>query len=234
VNDARRGKLFTGLIREITVAARAGGGDPTFNPRLRLAIDTARAGNMPADNIERAIKRGTGELEGVQYEEIAYEGYGPGGVAIYIETLTDNANRTVAEIRHILSRNGGSLGTSGSVAWQFDRKGQIYVSAARHDEESLLVAALEAGAEDMEQEDDTFVISTDVAAFHAVQDALREHGITPDEAELAMVPNATIEIAGDDAARLLKLLDLLDDADDVQKIYSNADIDEAAIQEAVS
>ena len=234
VNDARRGKLFTGLIREITVAARAGGGDPNFNPRLRLAIDTARAGNMPADNIERAIKRGTGELEGVQYEEIAYEGYGPGGVAIYIETLTDNANRTVAEIRHILSRNGGSLGTSGSVAWQFDRKGQIYVSAARHDEESLLVAALEAGAEDMEQEDDTFVISTDVAAFHAVQDALREHGITPDEAELAMVPNATIEIAGDDAARLLKLLDLLDDADDVQKIYSNADIDEAAIQEAVS
>jgi YebC/PmpR family DNA-binding regulatory protein len=234
VNDARRGKLFTGLIREITVAARAGGGDPNFNPRLRLAIDTARDANMPAENIDRAVKRGTGELEGVDYEEIVYEGYGPGGVAIYIETLTDNANRTVAEVRHILSRNGGSLGTSGSVAWQFDRKGQIYIDAARHDEESLLVAALEAGAEDMQQEDDTFVISTDVANFHAVQDALREHGITPDQAELAMVPKATVEVAGDEATRLLKLLDLLDDGDDVQMVYSNADIDEAAVEEAAS
>jgi YebC/PmpR family DNA-binding regulatory protein len=234
VNDARRGKLFTGLIREITVAARAGGGDPNFNPRLRLAIDTARDANMPAENIDRAVKRGTGELEGVDYEEIVYEGYGPGGVAIYIETLTDNANRTVAEIRHVLSRNGGSLGTSGSVAWQFDRKGQIYIDAARYDEESLLIAAREAGAEDMQQEDDTFVISTDVANFHAVQDALREHGITPDQAELAMVPKATVEVAGDEATRLLKLLDLLDDGDDVQKVYSNADIDEAAFEEAAS
>jgi YebC/PmpR family DNA-binding regulatory protein len=234
VNDAKRGKLFTGLIREITVAARAGGGDPNFNPRLRLAVDTAKEANMPADNIDRAIKRGTGELEGVDYEEIVYEGYGPGGVAIYIETLTDNANRTVAEVRHILSRNGGSLGTSGSVAWQFDRKGQLYVDATRHDEESLMLAALEAGAEDVQQDDDTFIVSTDVTTFHAVQDALREQGITPDEAELAMVPKATVEIAGEEAARLLKLLDLLDDADDVQTVYSNADFDEAALEEAAS
>jgi YebC/PmpR family DNA-binding regulatory protein len=233
-NDAKRGKLFTGLIREITVAARAGGGDPNFNPRLRLAIDTAKEANMPADNIDRAIKRGTGELEGVDYEEIVYEGYGPGGVAIYIETLTDNANRTVAEVRHILSRNGGSLGTSGSVAWQFDRKGQLYLEAARHDEESLLMAALEAGAEDVQQEDDTFVISTDTTTFHAVQDALRAQGIIPDQAELAMVPKATVDVAGDEATRLLKLLDALDDADDVQKVYSNADFDEAALEETAS
>lgn len=233
-NDAKRGKLFTSLIREITVAAREGGGDPNFNPRLRLAIDTAKDANMPAENIDRAIKRGTGELEGVNYEEIVYEGYGPGGVAIYIETLTDNANRTVAEVRHILSRNGGSLGTSGSVAWQFDRKGQLYVDATRHDEESIMLAALEAGAEDVEQDDDTFVISTDVASFHAVQDALKEQGIVPDQAELAMVPKATVEVAGDEATRLLKLLDALDDADDVQKVYSNADFDEAVLEEAAS
>jgi YebC/PmpR family DNA-binding regulatory protein len=234
VIDAKRGKLFTSLIREITVAARSGGGDPNFNPRLRLAVDTAKAANMPADNIDRAIKRGTGELEGVDYEEVAYEGYGPGGVAIYIETLTDNANRTVAEVRHALSRNGGSLGTSGSVAWQFDRKGQLYIDAARHDEESLMVAALEAGAEDMEREGDTFVVSTDPASFHAVQDALREHGVTPDQAELAMVPKATVGIAGADALRLIKLLEAIEDLDDVQKVYSNADIDEEALAEAAS
>lgn len=232
-NDAKRGKLFTSLIREITVAARSGGGDPAFNPRLRLAIDNAKNANMPAENIDRAIKRGTGELEGVQYEEIAYEGYGPAGVAIYIETLTDNANRTVAEVRHILSRNGGSLGTSGSVAWQFDRKGQIYIDGANYDEESLLLAALEAGAEDVEQEDGTFTVTTDVASFHAVQEALKEQGIEVQEAELAMVPKSTVEVRGDDATRLLKLLDALDDADDVQKVYSNADFDEAAL-EAIS
>jgi len=232
-NDAKRGKLFTSLIREITVAAREGGGDPAYNPRLRLAIDAAKDANMPADNIDRAIKRGTGELEGVEYEEITYEGYGPGGVAIYIETLTDNANRTVAEIRHILSRNGGSLGTSGSVAWQFDRKGQIYIDASRYDEEALLMAALEAGAEDVQQDDGSYVVTTEPASFHAVQSALREQGIEFQQAELAMVPKATIEVSGDEAARLLKLLDALDDADDVQKVYSNADIDEAAL-DAVS
>ncbi|HEX7052095.1 MAG TPA: YebC/PmpR family DNA-binding transcriptional regulator [Longimicrobiales bacterium] len=233
-NDAKRGKMFTGLIREITVAAREAGGDPNFNPRLRLAIDTAKAANMPADNIDRAIKRGTGELEGVDYEEVVYEGYGPGGVALYIETLTDNMNRTVAEIRHILGKHGGSLGTNGSVAWQFDRKGQIYIDGSRYDEESLLMAALEAGAEDMRRDEDLFVISTDVATFHAVQAALREQGIAFDEAELAMVPRAVVEVSGDDAQRLLKLLDALDDADDVQKVYSNADIDDAAFSEATS
>ena len=233
-NDAKRGKLFTSLIREITVAARSGGGDPSFNPRLRLAIDNAKAANMPLDNIERAIKRGTGELEGVDYEEITYEGYGPGGVALYIETLTDNGNRTVSEIRYILSRNGGSLGTTGSVAWQFERKGQIYVSADQYDEESLMMAALEAGAEDMEREDDTYVISTDPASFHEVQDALREQGITFEQAELAMVPKTMVEVKGEEAVRLVKLLDALDDADDVQKVYSNADIDEEALAQAAS
>lgn len=233
-NDAKRGKLFTSLIREITVAAREGGGDPEFNPRLRLAIETAKSANMPADNIDRAIKRGTGELEGVTYEEISYEGYGPAGAALYIETLTDNANRTVAEVRHLLSKNGGSLGTSGSVAWQFDRKGQIYVDASRHDEESLLLAVLEAGAEDMEREDDTFVISTDVATLHTVQDALREQGVAIESAELAMVPKTTVEVMGDDARRLVKLLEALDDADDVQKVYTNADIDEEVLAEAAS
>ena len=230
-NDAKRGKIFTRLIREISVAARDGG-DPEFNPRLRLAIDTAKAANMPADNIERAIKRGTGELEGVTYEEIAYEGYAPGGVALYIETLTDNANRTVADVRHILNKHGGSLGTSGSVAWQFDRKGQIYVSAEQYDEESLMLAVLEAGAEDMEREDDTFIITTDVAAFHTVQDGLREQGIAIEEAELAMVPQTMVAVEGDEAKRLVKLLDALDDIDDVQKVYSNGDIDEAALAEA--
>ena len=189
---------------------------------------------MPADNIERAIKRGTGELEGVTYEEITYEGYGPAGAALYIETLTDNANRTVAEVRHPLSKNGGSLGTSGSVAWQFDRKGQIYVDATRYDEESLLLAVLEAGAEDMEREDDTFVISTDVATLHTVQDALREQGVAIESAELAMVPKTTVEVMGDDARRLVKLLEALDDADDVQKVYTNADIDEEVLAEAAS
>lgn len=231
-NDAKRGKVFTRLIREITVAAREGGGDPNFNPRLRLAVETAKAANMPQDNIDRAIKRGTGELEGVEYEEVVYEGYAPGGVALYIETLTDNANRTVAEVRHALSRHGGSLGTSGSVAWQFSRKGQIYVDAGRHDEESLLMAALEAGAEDMRREDDAFVITTDVASFHAVQEALAGRGIVVDEAELAMVPQATVAVEGEEAKRLLKLLDVLDDLDDVQKVHTNADIDDAAIAEA--
>jgi YebC/PmpR family DNA-binding regulatory protein len=233
-NDAKRGQMFTKLIREITVAAREGGGDPDFNPRLRLAVETAKAANMPAENIERAIKRGTGELEGVNYEAVTYEGYGPGGVALYIETLTDNANRTVAEVRHILSKHGGSLGQAGSVAWQFDRKGQIYVDATRYDEEATMMAALEAGAEDLQREDDTYVITTDVASFHSVQQALREKGIEFEQAELAMVPKTSVRVTGADAQRLLKLLDALEDADDVQKVHSNADIDEAALAEAAS
>jgi len=232
VNDSRRGKVFTKLIREITVAAREGGGDPNFNPRLRLAVDTAKAANMPHDNIDRAIKRGTGELEGASYQEVVYEGYGPGGVALYIETLTDNVNRTVAEVRYILEKHGGNLGQSGSVAWQFDRKGQIYIDASRYDEDVAMMAALDAGAVDVVREDGSFVVTTEVADFHAVQQGLREAGIEFDQAELAMIPRTTVEVQGSDAQRLLKLLDALDDADDVQKVHSNADIEEAAFSEA--
>jgi YebC/PmpR family DNA-binding regulatory protein len=232
VNDNKRGQHFTKLIREITVAARSGGGDPGMNPRLRLAIDTAKAANMPAENIDRAIKKGTGELEGVDYQEVAYEGYGPGGVAIYIETLTDNPNRTVSEVRYVLSRNEGTMGTSGSVAWQFERKGQVYVAATRYDEDSTLMAALEAGAEDMRREDDVYVITTELTSFNAVQEALRQAGIGVEQAELSMVAKNTVDVAGSNAQKLLKLLDALDDLDDVQKVHSNADIDEAAYAEA--
>jgi YebC/PmpR family DNA-binding regulatory protein len=231
VNDTRRGKAFTRLIREITVAAREGGGEPGFNPRLRLAVDTAKAANMPAENIERAIKKGTGELEGAAYEEVAYEGYGPGGAALYILTLTDNVNRTVAEVRHVLGKHGGSLGTTGSVAWQFDRKGQIYLDASRYDEETALLAALEAGAEDLRREEDDYVITTEVAQFHAVQEKLRSTGIEMQQAELAMVPKATVRVEGEEAQRLVKLLDALDELDDVQQVHSNADIDDRALAE---
>jgi YebC/PmpR family DNA-binding regulatory protein len=231
VNDARRGKMFTRLIREITVAAREGGGDANSNPRLRLAVDTAKAANMPADNIDRAIKRGTGELEGVSFEEVAYEGYGPGGAALYILTLTDNVNRTVAEVRHVLGKHGGSLGTSGSVAWQFDRKGQIYLDATRYDEETTLLAALEAGAEDLRREDDAYLVTTTPAEFHTVQDKLKAQGIALEQAELAMVPKATVRVEGEDAQRLVRLLEALDELDDVQQVHSNADIDEQALAE---
>jgi YebC/PmpR family DNA-binding regulatory protein len=228
VNDAKRGQHFTKLIREITVAARSGGGDLSTNARLRLAVDTAKAANMPAENIDRAIRRGTGELEGVQYQDVVYEGYGPGGVAMYVEALTDNMNRTVSEVRYVLSRNGGTLGTSGSVAWQFERKGQLYINAKRYEEDATLLAALDAGAEDMRREDDAYVISTDLSSFAAVQEALRRTGISIEQAELAMIAKNTVDVSGAEAQKLLKLLDALDDLDDVQKVYSNADIDEAA------
>ncbi|MEZ4415389.1 MAG: YebC/PmpR family DNA-binding transcriptional regulator [Gemmatimonadota bacterium] len=233
VIDAKRGKVFTKLIREITVAAREGGGHAEFNPRLRLAIDTAKAANMPADNIERAIKRGTGELEGVSYEEIVYEGYGPGGVALYIQTLTDNQNRTVAEVRHVLDRNGGNLGTSGSVAWQFARKGQIYVDASAHGEDQVFEAAIEAGAEDVRREGDEYLVSTEVADFHAVQQALGGAGIGISDAELSMIPSNEVDVGGKEAERLIKLLDALEDLDDVQKVYSNGNIDEDILAEAL-
>jgi YebC/PmpR family DNA-binding regulatory protein len=232
VTDAKRGQQFTRLIREVTVAARFGGGDINFNPRLRLAVDTAKAANMPAENIDRAIKKGTGELEGVSYEEVTYEGYGPGGAALFIETLTDNATRTVADVRHALTKNGGSLGTTGSVAWQFDRLGQIWVDGSRYDEEATFEAALEAGASDMKRDGDGYVITTDLASFNGVRDALRDRGIDFEEAELAMVPKNTVEVSGADAAKLVRLLDMLDDLDDVQKVYSNADVDESAFAES--
>jgi YebC/PmpR family DNA-binding regulatory protein len=229
VTDQRRGAVFTRMVREITIAARNGGGNPDFNPRLRLAVDTAKAANMPAENIDRAIKKGTGELEGVQYEEITYEGYGPAGVAILIDTVTDNANRTVAEIRHALSRHGGTLGTSGSVAWQFEHKGQIYVDAKGYGEDAVLTAALDAGADDMTREGDSFVITTDIPSFHAVQEALKSAGIKVESASLEKLPRASVHIDGEDVNKLLKLLDALEELDDVQKVHSNLDIDESAM-----
>jgi YebC/PmpR family DNA-binding regulatory protein len=229
VTDQKRAATWTKLIRELTVAAKAGGGDPAGNPRLRLAIDTARAANMPNENIDRAIKKGTGELEGVDYQEIAYEGYGPGGVALYIEALTDNVNRTVADVRHALSKHGGNLGTNGSVAWMFDRRGQILVDGERFDEASVLEAALEAGAADMEAEDGSFTVYTEPTEFQAVQDGLRAAGIEWESAELAMIPKTMVRVEGDDAPKLIKLLDVLEDLDDVQKVYANADIDEDSL-----
>ncbi len=231
--DAKRGKIFTKLIREITVAARDGGGDPNFNPRLRLAVDNAKSGNMPSDNITRAIKKGTGELEGVSYEEVAYEGYGPGGVALYIETLTDNQKRTVADVRHILTKLGGSLGTTGSVGWQFDRKGQIFVEASRYTEEAVFEAAIEAGADDVEREDDEFIVTTEASAFHEVKEGMRSAGIAFERAELSWIPQNEVRVEGRDAEKLVKLLDALDDIDDVQQVSSNADIDEEILAQAL-
>ena len=228
-NDQKRASQWTKIIREITVAARSGGGDPDGNPRLRLAMDNARAANMPNENVERAIKKGTGELEGVDYQEVNYEAYGPGGVAIFIETLTDNVNRTVADIRHSLSKNGGNLGQAGSVAWMFEHKGQIVFDATKADEADLLEAALEAGALDMESEEDSYVVYTDVPGFHAVQEALRARGLEWENAELAMVPKATVRVDGADAPKLVKLLEAIEDLDDVQKVYTNADIDEESL-----
>ncbi len=232
VTDARRASSWTKVIREITVAAKSGGGDPAGNPRLRTAIDAAKAVNMPNENIERAIKKGTGELEGSTYEELTYEGYGPGGAAVFIEVTTDNANRTVAEIRHAFSRNGGNLGASNSVGWMFDRKGQIYLDATRNEEDSTLEAALEAGAEDFAREGDQYVVTTTPATFHAVQDALRARGLQVESAELAMVPKNTVKVEGADAERILRLVEVLEELDDVSKVFSNFDIDAAQLAEA--
>ncbi len=223
--DAKRGAKFTKLIREITVAARAGGGDPDGNSRLRLAIETAKGQNMPQDNIERAIKKGTGELEGVHYEEAVYEGYGPGGVAIMIEVASDNLTRTVAEIRHAFAKHGGNLGAPNSVAWMFERRGQLYLDATKHDEDTALEAALEAGAEDMVKEGDQYIVSTDPASLHSVRDILVAAGLTPQGAELDMVPKSTQQVSGKGAEKLLKLLAVLDENDDVSNVFSNFDID---------
>jgi len=233
VTDAKRGALFTKLIREITVAARDGGGDPEYNARLRLAVDTSKANSMPAENIERAIKKGTGELEGVNYEETSYEGYGPGGVALFIECLTDNTNRTVADVRHALTKFDGSLGTDGSVAWQFDRKGVFTIEASRYSEDSVFEAAIDAGAEDVADDGDEFVVTAEPADFMGVQKGLKEAGIEIASAELTRIAKNEMAITGKDAVKLLKLLHWLDDLDDVQKVHSNADIDEAVLAEAM-
>jgi YebC/PmpR family DNA-binding regulatory protein len=227
-NDQARGKRFSKLGREIAVAARQAGGDPDFNPRLRTAIANAKAENMPAANIERAIKRGTGALPGMTFEEVTYEGYGPGGVAIYLECVTDNTNRTVAEIRHIMSKRGGNLGQSGSVAWMFERRGQVYLDAERYDEDVAMESALAAGAEDLSTEEGVHVLTTSVTDFHAVQDALREAGVEIDEAELAMLATTSVRVEGREAERLLKLVEALEEQDDVLKLYSNFEVDDEA------
>jgi len=214
------------------VAAKAGGGDPNGNPRLRTAMDAARAVNMPNDNMERAIKKGTGELAGESYEEVTYEGYGPGGAAILIEATTDNPNRTVAEVRHAFSRNGGNLGASNSVAWMFERKGQIYLAAEHHSEDEALEAALDAGAQDFSKDGDQFLVSTLPGDFHAVQDALKAKRYRIESAELAMVPKNTVKVEGGEAARLLRLMEVLEELDDVSKVFSNFDIDAATLAEA--
>ncbi len=229
VTDQRRGAAFTKLIREITIAARQGGGDPGGNARLRTAIEAAKAENMPLDNIERAIKKGTGELAGVQYEEVTYEGYGPGGAAIFIEGTTDNANRTVAEIRHLFTRFGGNLGAANSVAWMFDRKAQITVDATTADEDATLEAALDAGAEDVTRDGDAFLITAPPSQLHAVQDRLKAKKIPVLSAEIAMLPKRSVKIEGRDAAQLLRLIEALEEMDDVAKVHSNFDIDAEAM-----
>ncbi len=227
--DAKRGKIFTRLTREITVAARDGGGDPDMNARLRKAVSDAKAANMPNDNIDRAIKRGTGELEGVNYDEITYEAYGPGGVAILIETMTDNRNRTVADLRHLLSKNNGNLGESGSVSWLFDRKGYIVVGKSSKSEEELFEIAIEAGAEDLKDDGESFEIFTDQEVFQDVKEAFETAGIEADVAEVSMIPQNFVKLEGADAQQMLKLYEILDDHDDVQNVYANFDIDDSEI-----
>ena len=230
--DARRGKLFTKLIKEITISARVGGsGDINANPRLRKVVTDAKAANMPNDTIDRAIKRGTGELEGVNYDEIMYEGYGPGGVAVIIEATTDNRNRTVSELRHLFSKNGGNLGESGSVAWMFNKKGTITVDAGARSEDDMLEIALEAGADDMQSEDGAYEVYTAPENFHAVLDAIKAKGIEPAAAEVAMVPQNYIRLEGSQATQMLKLYEALDDQEDVQNVYANFDIDERILEQ---
>jgi YebC/PmpR family DNA-binding regulatory protein len=222
--DARRGKVFTKLIKEITIAARMGGGDINANPRLRSAVLAAKTENMPKDNIERAIKKGTGDLEGVSYEEIVYEGYGPGGTAVMIESLTDNKVRAVADIRHIFSKCGGNLGENGCVSFMFDKKGFIEIPKNGVDEDALMELALEAGAEDVREEESTFEVITNPADFEAVKDAIDKAGISTAMAEVTMLPQTYANLEGKQAEQMLRLMEMLDDCDDVQKVHTNADI----------
>ena len=232
--DAKRGKIFTRLIKEITVAARMGGGDSEGNPRLRSAIATAKAENMPKDNIDRAIKKGTGELEGAVYDEITYEGYGPGGVAVLVDCMTDNKNRTVADIRHSFSKSGGNLGESGCVAWMFDKKGTILVDKETIDEEELMDKALEAGAEDVVEEDNVYQIETTPDDFEGIREALEADGVKFIEASVTMIPQNVVEITEESSARqILRLLESLEEQDDVQNVFSNFDISDE-IMEAIS
>jgi YebC/PmpR family DNA-binding regulatory protein len=228
--DAAKGKVFTRLAREIITAARAGGGDPEMNARLRSAVAAARAANMPGANIEKAIKRGTGEIEGITYEEASFEGYGPGGVALFIDVVTDNRNRTVAEIRHLLTRHNGSLGEAGCVAWMFEQKGSILVKRDGRDEDALLELALEAGAEDVSLVGDMVQITTAPSDLFAVREALEKEGVTVASSELARIPQNTVRVEGKEAEQLLKLLDALEDQDDTQRVSANFDVPEELMQ----
>jgi len=228
--DAKRGKLFTKLIKELTVAARTGGGDPEANARLRKAVSDAKAGNMPNDTIARAIRRGTGEEEGVNYDEITYEGVGPGGVAVMIEAMTDNRNRTVAEIRHAFSKNGGALGVSGSQAWNFEKKGYIIVEKTAKSEDEMFEIVTEAGAEDLRDDEDNFEIITAPENFDTVYEAVKKAGVEPQVADVEMIPKSYVKLEGADARSMLKLMETLEDHEDVQKVSANFDIDEADME----
>jgi YebC/PmpR family DNA-binding regulatory protein len=228
--DAKRGKLFTKLIKELTIAARLGGGDPDANPRLRSAVAAARAANMPLDNIKRAVARGTGELPGVTYEEVVYEGYGPGGVAVYVETLTDNRMRTTPEIRHLFTKHAGNLGEPNSVAWMFEKRGFFLVPREAVDEERLMEVVLEAGAEDLREEGDHFEVSAPPESFHQVQQALEGAEIATSEAAVVMEPKNTVELDGKKAEQCLRLLEVLEDHDDVQNVYANLEVDDSALE----
>lgn len=227
--DSKRGKIFTRLIKEIMIAARSGG-DVDMNPRLRTAVTAAKAVSMPSDNIKRAIMRGTGELEGGQMDEITFEGYTPGGAAVMVEVATDNRNRSVSEIRHMFAKNGGNLGEVGSVAWMFDRRSQIYVSASQITEDKLMEIVLEAGAEDLRQDEESFEILSPPEAHSAVLEALEKAGVTVEESSIAMIPKNTISLEGKNATATVKLMELLDDHDDVQNVYSNCDISDEEME----
>ncbi len=232
--DAKRGKVFTRIIKELTVAARNGGGDVEMNPRLRTIVAEAKSVNMPSDNIKKAIQRGTGELPGVSYEEVVYEGYGPGGAAVIIEALTDNRNRTVGELRHMLTKHNGNLAESNAVAWMFSKKGYIVVDKAAANEEALLNAVLEAGGDDLRDDGDSWEILSDPPAFEAVRDAVKALGVEPATAQIAMLPQNYVKLEGKDANHMVKLMDALDDHDDVKQVWSNFDIEEKEIEASLA
>ena len=232
--DAKRGKVFTRLIKELTIAARIGGGDPTGNARLRTAIADAKAANMPADNIKRAIQKGTGELPGVNYEEVAYEGYGPGGVAILVEVLTDNKMRTTPEIRHLFSKHGGNLGELNSVSWMFETKGQVLVPAGSLSEDRLMELVLEAGADDLQEDEGDYVVRSSPGAFAAVREALEKAGVVPSQASVVKEPQNVIHLEGKKAQQCVKLLEVLEDHDDVQHVYANLEVDTADLESEAS
>ncbi|HMF58907.1 MAG TPA: YebC/PmpR family DNA-binding transcriptional regulator [Vicinamibacterales bacterium] len=232
--DAKRGKIFTRIIKELTVAARGGGGDPDMNPRLRTIVAEAKSVNMPADNIKRAIQRGTGELPGVSYEEITYEGYGPGGAAVIVETLTDNKNRTVGEIRHTLAKFGGNLAAENSVAWMFDKKGYIVVDKAKASEDTLMAAAIDAGADDMRDDGEAWEVVSAPEAFQKVLEAVKALKIEPDAAEIAFLPQNYVKLEGKPAQQMIRLMEALEENEDSKKVWSNADIEEKEIEASLA